>query len=97
MVYSPFVMSTTSGVEAVQPNPFIAFAAEDERLAVLKEYGVFSLRLFFCIGKKGFVVEYVAVLVDFNEGGAFVLKRLLDYRAQMVWIPVQRARHERRT
>ena len=69
------------GLEAVQPNPFIAFPAEDERFPVLKENGVFSLRIFFRVGKKGFVVEHVAVLVDFDEGGAFVLKCVLDHRA----------------
>ena len=53
-------------------NAFVAILAEDERLAVFELDDVFAASVFFGDAGPGTVIENVAVLQDFDEGGAFV-------------------------
>ena len=63
------------GLEAVQPDTLIAFCSENEGFVMLQKYRVVSLRFLFCVLKEGSIVKHIAVLVDFDERGAFVFKR----------------------
>src|SRR5205085_2196543 len=84
------------GVRAVHAYAFIAVFAEDHRLAVFKiDHVVGPTRAFGEVFKRA-VVEDVAILIDLDEGDAFVPRRRLNGRAQVLHINVERARDEGR-
>ena len=63
------------GLETVESDTLIVFRTEDERFPVFQNDRVVSFRIFFRVLDEGFVVEHIAVLIDFDKRSAFVFKR----------------------
>src|SRR6266478_3530869 len=77
------------------PDTLIAVLAEDERLAVFELDDVFAAGVFFGDAGPGAVIEDVAVLQDFDEGGAPVRGGLLESVLQMSLEDIDRSGDER--
>ena len=59
-------------VESVEANSFVAIFAEDHRLAMLQlDGGIIASRFILGVGEST-IIEYVAVLVNFDERRALV-------------------------
>ena len=66
------------GLESVQSDAFVPLCTENERFTVLQEYRIVSLCVLLRVLKESAIVIDVAVLINFDEGGAFVFKCRLD-------------------
>jgi len=75
-------------------DAFVAIFSEDERLAVLELDDVLAAGVFFGEREPRTVIEDVAVLEDFDEGGAFVLGGLLESVFEVALEDVHGARDE---
>ncbi len=75
-------------------NAFVAVLAEDEGLTVFEVEDVLAASVAFGEREPGAVVEDVAVLEDFDEGGAFVRGGLLQRVFQMRLEDVHATRDE---
>ena len=80
--------------ESVQADALVAILSEDERLAVFELYHVLAARVFLGEVKPRAVIEDVAVLQNFDVGGAFVRGRFFQRVFQMLLEDVHRTRHE---
>src|SRR4030095_16837022 len=59
-------------------DALVAISAEDERLAVFDLDDMLTARVFFSDAGPRAIIEDVAVLQNFYEGGAFVRRRMLQ-------------------
>ena len=82
------------GMRAIHAYALIAILAKNHRLPVFEVKNFVGS--YAALGKviEGAIVEDVAILIDFEERHAFVLRRGLDHGAEMLHIDVDRARDE---
>src|SRR5207249_4406700 len=90
----PVVQRDHPRSESLETQALVLFSSEDHRLAVLDKHDVVFLCILFGECEKGAVVEDVAVLINFEEGGAAVFGRAADHRLHMFWIAVESPRDE---
>jgi len=70
-------------MSATHPNPFIALLTKNHRLAVLEIQNLIGTNCALRKVIKGVIVEDVAVLIDLDEGNAFVLGSRFNYLTEM--------------
>src|ERR1044072_3037434 len=80
--------------KAIQADAFVLLCAKDQRLALLHEKCLLRFAAFFKEYFESAVVEYVTVLVDLQEGSAFVCMAAFQQLLQVLGITVHAAGNE---
>ena len=77
------------GGRAVEADALIAVLAEDQRLSVFQRDRAVRADVLVRELHEGAVVEDVTVLVDLDEGGAFVVSGAVESRKQVMNVNVK--------
>src|SRR5690242_9138132 len=81
-------------LQSVEADALVALCAEKQRLPVFHEQGFLGLAFFLGKDLESAVVENITVLVDLQEGGAFMSMTAFQELLQVPGIAVHAPRHE---
>src|SRR5262249_37618344 len=80
---------------ALEPDSLVAILSENEGLSMLQINHSFVTNFFLREVLERAVIEYVAILEDFDKGSSLVLRRAMDRFHEVFCINVERSRHKR--